>query len=285
MRVSEVFEGSWLVKKVSCNLIVYRFVIPHDTIPSTVTNHINEIYMTIENRIMRILFYANASLIAFYIVPIALSIPLMFIYPSFIKHYFELSRNVTLLWFLTSLNILSIGHWILCLRFWYKNDKYSKAIFLLIFLHLAYSPFYYYQVNIKKRPLKNKLDDNIIFQEVNQPLINNEINNITRNSLLNLIELWSSKEEQIEFQEQNKEVNATEELFQQWVDFYLKDSETIKESFNDKEIDMLNNFNDEIINIKNKLKGTYPILQYFLKMEEWIELNKLAQRIITDVER
>ena len=36
MRVSEVFEGLWLVKKGRCKLIGNRFVIPHDTIPSTV---------------------------------------------------------------------------------------------------------------------------------------------------------------------------------------------------------------------------------------------------------
>ena len=39
MRVSEVFEGSWLVKKGRCILIGNRFVIPHDTIPSNVTSN------------------------------------------------------------------------------------------------------------------------------------------------------------------------------------------------------------------------------------------------------
>jgi len=36
MRVSEVFEGLWLVKKSRSKLIGNRLVLPHDTIPSNV---------------------------------------------------------------------------------------------------------------------------------------------------------------------------------------------------------------------------------------------------------
>ncbi len=37
MRVSEVFEGLWLVKKSRSKLIGNRLVLPHDTIPSNVS--------------------------------------------------------------------------------------------------------------------------------------------------------------------------------------------------------------------------------------------------------
>jgi hypothetical protein len=44
--------------------------------------------------------------------------------------------------------------------FFYKFDRYSSSIFFLILLNAFYTPFYYYQVKIKKRPLKNKIDKN-----------------------------------------------------------------------------------------------------------------------------
>lgn len=47
--------------------------------------------------------------------------------------------------------------WIYNIRFFYKYDRYSKAILPLIFFNFAYSPYYYYQVKIKGRPLKNEI--------------------------------------------------------------------------------------------------------------------------------
>ena len=44
------------------------------------------------------------------------------------------------------------------LWFFFRYDKYSSSIIFLIFFNAFYSPIYYYQVKIKKRPLRNKID-------------------------------------------------------------------------------------------------------------------------------
>jgi len=48
--------------------------------------------------------------------------------------------------------------WIYNIWYCYKYDRYSSSIFFLFFLNAFYTPFYYYQVKIKKRPLRNEID-------------------------------------------------------------------------------------------------------------------------------
>lgn len=57
------------------------------------------------------------------------------------------------------LNILSFANWIYCLVFLFKNDRYSKSIIPLFFINALYAPIYYYRVIIKKRPLRNKINE------------------------------------------------------------------------------------------------------------------------------
>lgn len=47
--------------------------------------------------------------------------------------------------------------WLHNIHFFYKYDRYSKSIILLFLINILYSPYYYYQVKIKKRPLKNEI--------------------------------------------------------------------------------------------------------------------------------
>ncbi|NOR88209.1 MAG: hypothetical protein GQ527_11420 [Bacteroidales bacterium] len=48
--------------------------------------------------------------------------------------------------------------WISNIYFFYKHDRYSRSFIPLILLSIIYSPIYYYQVKIKKRPLINTVD-------------------------------------------------------------------------------------------------------------------------------
>lgn len=83
-------------------------------------------------------------------------LPLAIYIPDFPEQLIAFSKNkaVKIIYILISFCLLF--NWIYCLRFWYKYDRYSLAIILLIFPHVMYAPIYYYQVKIKKRPLKNK---------------------------------------------------------------------------------------------------------------------------------
>lgn len=48
--------------------------------------------------------------------------------------------------------------WVYNIWFLLRYDRYSSSFIPLIFLGIIYSPFYYYNVNIKKRPLKNIIE-------------------------------------------------------------------------------------------------------------------------------
>lgn len=49
--------------------------------------------------------------------------------------------------------------WAYNIWFAYKYDRYNKAVFFLIFLSFIYSPYYYYQIKIKRRPLNNEMEE------------------------------------------------------------------------------------------------------------------------------
>lgn len=65
------------------------------------------------------------------------------------------------------LTIPTLLFWIYNIVFLFRYDRYSKSIFLLFIFNILYSPIYYYNVNIKKRPLVNKIKT--------EPIIGNTI--------------------------------------------------------------------------------------------------------------
>jgi len=61
-----------------------------------------------------------------------------------------------------SLSLLSpfpFFHWIYCIWFLFKYDRYSASIFPLFLFGGIYAPIYYFRVKIMKRPLRNKIND------------------------------------------------------------------------------------------------------------------------------
>lgn len=67
--------------------------------------------------------------------------------------------------------------WIYNIWFFYKYDRYSSAIFFLFVFNVFYSPFYYYKVKIKKRPLKNKIDYDKSESVFDKIVVNDEVDN------------------------------------------------------------------------------------------------------------
>lgn len=123
--------------------------------------------MRIKKRVIHICFLINAFQSLSFILLFIGIIPLAIIFPDFPKTFFGLFKNKMILGIHSTVTFCSFFNWIYCLRFWYKYDRYSTAIFPLIFPHVLYAPFYYYQVKIKKRPLKNEIK--------NEPVIGRSI--------------------------------------------------------------------------------------------------------------
>ncbi len=75
------------------------------------------------------------------------------------------------------LSFAVIFHWGYCIWFLFKYDRYSKSIILLFFLNALYAPIYYYQVKIKKRPLKNKINYKKTESVFDKIVVNEEVDN------------------------------------------------------------------------------------------------------------
>ena len=116
---------------------------PRQHVP-TVTNHIKPRMKRLIEKIVFATFIINSLLVLAIIL-----LPVWIItIPDFIdKYIFFLKANPYN--FYTFINLAIIIHWVYCLWFLFKYDKYSKSIFLLLFLNFLYAPFYYYRVKIK----------------------------------------------------------------------------------------------------------------------------------------
>ena len=228
-------------------------------------------------KMTRILFVSNILyIIGFFIIPFE---------P---KLFFETTNANGINPFVGVLNILAIltfAHWIYCLWFLSKYDRYSGSLIWLILLNGIYAPIYYYQVFIKKRPLKNEIlnSQEFVERERKNEIEEYEYADLMRDGLIELLELWGSKEKQIELQKSNSEINITEELFSQWKDYNINKPELANEIFKLEERIAIKQF-DKIINEKNELFfKNYPKLKDFIGSESWNEISNLAKETLKKI--
>jgi len=197
---------------------------------------------------------------------------------------FEILGSETFLYIFNGLTFFSFINWIFCLRFWYKNDKYSKAIFGLLFPNVIYAPFYYYQVIIKKRPLRNKIDSpNLDTEKYENAIDQKDFVELTRKNIFELIELWSSKDKQLEYQESVPIADVSSELFCQWDDSYTPKSVDFRQAFNNVELGLLSEFDKELNFVSEKTISILPDINKFIETEEWKALNEKAKDILIKI--
>jgi len=199
----------------------------------------------------------------------------------FDKYIFILKTNPYQIY--TFINLAIITHWVYCLWFLFKYDKYSKSIFPLFFFNFLYAPFYYYRVKIKKRPLRNKINRPESKYVSENAIEEKDFEKLTRDSIIEILKLWSSKSEQIDFQKAQSDINVTEELFEKWRDLFVIDSEAIKSVFCAREFELLNQFDKFIQENKTQINGEYSQLTDFIETSNWKELNLLAKKILREL--
>lgn len=68
-----------------------------------------------------------------------------------------------------------------------------------------------------------------------------ELSKTIRKNIFELLELWSSQEEQIEYQKNIPIAQVSTELFCEWDDFYHPETEVNKLSFSEIESEMIEN--------------------------------------------
>lgn len=184
---------------------------------------------------------------------------------------------------LSILAILSFAHWIYCLWFLSKFDRYSGSLIWLLLFNGMYAPFYYYQVSIRKRPLKNEVPGKQESEERKNEIDESNYAELMRFGIMEVLKLWSSKTKQLELQKSNPEINMTAELFSQWNDYNINRPGFLNEVFQLEQRIAIKLF-DKILNEKNELfTESYPNLDEFITSECWNEINNLAKDTLVKI--
>ena len=197
------------------------------------------------------------------------------------KFFSNHGRNFYNLTF-TILAFVSALHWGYCIWFLFKYDKYSKSLIPLFFLNVLYAPIYYYRVKIKKRPLRNKINRVETVVE-DKSISDSEFIELTRQNIIGILQLWSSKKEQLEYQENVPTAQVSTELFVQWEDFYTPDTEVMYEAFTAEELIVLKEFDRELKMTEKEFAGEIPPIDTLVETAEWKKLNSKAKDILKKV--
>ncbi len=104
-----------------------------------------------------------------------------------------------------------------------------------------------------------------------------------RHNILDVLELWASKNAQLEYQKNVPIAQVSSEIFNQWDDFYYPDTEHFLIAFNEKERKALANFNETINSIADKTETYLPDISAFIKTDEWRIVNKSAIEAIKNI--
>ena len=236
------------------------------------------------NKFIRFCFFINSLQAAIFIGLFVGLIPIVLISQKLGNVLFEMFGSDTFMYIFNCLTFFSFINWIFCIRFWYKNDKYSKAIFALFFLNVIYAPFYFYQVIIKKRPLRNEIDSsNVDTQKYENAIDQKDFVELTRNNIFEIIELWSSKEKQLAYQASVPIADVTSELFCQWADSYTPEYVDFRLAFKKIELCLLSEFDKELNFISEKTPNLLPEINNFIETAEWKTLNDKAKDILIKI--
>ncbi|WP_068475499.1 hypothetical protein [Saccharicrinis aurantiacus] len=239
--------------------------------------------MKLIERITYVTYWINIIAVVLYFIGLPVSI---IIAPEVFNEIAANKGHNTYNYLLTILAFIVFGHWVYCLWFLFKYDRYSKSIFPLIFFNALYAPIYYYRVKIKKRPLRNKI------HKPQQGIVNTEesikeedFSILTKDSILESLHLWSSVSEQLRLREfySSKEVSC--ELFDYWSSYVLTDDEILTEVFSVKGKEFLEEFNNAIASVESKYNNDFPEIEKFIETEDWKSLNALAKKVIEKIER
>ena len=113
-----------------------------------------------------------------------------------------------------------------------------------------------------------------------------ELTKRIRQNVLNVLELWSSKEEQLEYQKNVPIAQVSAELFCQWADdTYHPESRQFKLAFDERERDILADFDKTFNYVSDKTPNNLPDIADFVKTTEWKIVNEAAIETIKKIKK
>ena len=112
-----------------------------------------------------------------------------------------------------------------------------------------------------------------------------ELVNKIRQNILDILELWASKDKQLAYQENVPIAQVSAELFCQWADdFYDPDSIQFNLAFDENEREILAEFDRSLDDISERLMNNLPYITDFVKTNEWLSLNQLAAETLDKID-
>ncbi|WP_421810889.1 hypothetical protein [Flagellimonas sp.] len=104
-----------------------------------------------------------------------------------------------------------------------------------------------------------------------------ELGKRIRQNVLDVLKLWASKDEQLEYQKNVPIADVSAELFCQWGDdFYHPETPQFRLAFNENERKVLADFDKTFNLISDKTSKNLPNIVDFVKTNEWLILNQAA---------
>ncbi|TGD70528.1 hypothetical protein E4634_21000 [Mangrovimicrobium sediminis] len=99
-----------------------------------------------------------------------------------------------------------------------------------------------------------------------------------RKEVFDVLELISSKEEQLDYQEKAPIAYVSAELFNQWEDCYQipKDQDWYQEEFTKEELAIFQEFDKSLEVVADAIPQNPPDIRDFVKTSEWEQLSNAA---------
>ncbi len=105
-----------------------------------------------------------------------------------------------------------------------------------------------------------------------------------RQNLLGVLDLWSSKKKQLDYQKDVPIAQVSSELFNQWSDFYYPDTVQFRLAFVKKEREILKDFDKLINHICDKIPKRFIDINEFVKTNDWLLINRAAIDTVMRIE-
>jgi uncharacterized protein YbaR (Trm112 family) len=103
-----------------------------------------------------------------------------------------------------------------------------------------------------------------------------------RQNLLDVLELWTSKEQQLEYQANVPIAQVTAELICQWADdYYYPETKHFKLAFDENERTVLADFDKVLNNIVDNIPAPLPSLNDFINTNDWLVISQAAIATLT----
>jgi len=104
----------------------------------------------------------------------------------------------------------------------------------------------------------------------------NEIARRIRQRLIDVLDLWTSMDDQLEYQEKAAIAHISHELFNQWDDWYRPETVHFKLAFDENEREILVDFDKVLNHISDKTPPVLPNITEFVKTNDWLVVNQAA---------